>query len=84
MVFSMASSSEEMKKVLVIGSGGRERAPNTLATAGMHLTSEVMMIFIPGLRESSRSGRSTRSVRSERSCLSCGTLSPTRRGGVRS
>ena len=34
--------------------------PKTFATAGNALTSEVMMSFIPGLRETSRSGRSAR------------------------
>ena len=48
--------------------------PKTLPTAGIALTSEVMMSFMPSLRESSRNGRSTRRIRSCLSGRSAGTL----------
>ena len=59
--------------------------PKTLPTAGIALTSEVMMSFMPSLRESSRNGRSTRRIRSCLSGRSSGTLADVRvRYGLRS
>ena len=47
--------------------------PKTLPTAGIAWKSEVMISFMPALREIRRSGRSTRITRSTRSGRSCGT-----------
>ena len=47
--------------------------PKTLPTLGIAWNRDVMMSFMPALREMSRSGRSTRITRSTRSGRSCGT-----------
>ena len=47
--------------------------PKTLPTAGMALKSEVMISFMPALREIRRSGRSTRITRNTRNGRNCCT-----------